>query len=446
MQTGKSRKIVWLEKILRLGAVLVLKKYNPKIISITGSVGKTSTKEVIYAVLASKFRVRKTEKNYNNEIGLPLTIIGASSGENSLLRWFGIFFKWLWVMIAPIEYPEMLVLEMGADRPGDIKYLTGFIKSNVGVITDFSSSHIEFFKSIEGVAKEKSVLVKTLDEKGLAVINVDNPYVAKLNSPQSVQLKCNVVTFGFSPEAQMKATDFSFSYGGENQELKGLSFKLNYKGTSIPVRLNNVLAKHQIYSALASVAVGANFGINLVEAGAALENFSLPPGRMNLVSGMEKTYIIDDTYNSSPTSALAALNAMQEIASSSRGSMRKIIVLGDMLELGQEEEEKHREIGKKIAAIGADFFLAVGSRMALAGQEMIAGGFSKDKIFYFSSPMEAAKKLKEIIAEGDYILVKGSQGMRMEKVVEAIMQNPQEAEKLLCRQNKEWRASPWKKV
>ncbi|MFA5994000.1 MAG: Mur ligase family protein [Parcubacteria group bacterium] len=442
MISNKSRKIVLLERILRRMAVLVLKKYNPKIISVTGSVGKTSTKEAIYVVMASKFRVRKTEKNYNNEIGLPLTIIGVESGENSILRWGLVLLKWLWIMLAPIEYPEILVLEMGADKPGDIKYLTSFVASNAGVITDFSSSHIEFFKTIEGVAKEKSILVKKLSAGGLAVLNVDNPYVAKLEQ----QLKCNVVTFGFAPEAQMRATDFSFSYVGVRQDLRGLSFKLNYKGTTLPVRLNNVLAKHQIYSALAAVAIGTGFGINLVEAGAALENFSLPGGRMNLVLGMNKSYIIDDTYNASPVSVAAALGALNEVAASSKQMSRKLVVLGDMLELGNEETDRHREVGRKIMEIGVEFFVAVGDRMHLAGEEIIRHGFPKEKVFYCASPMEAGKKMKELIAEGDYILVKGSQGMRMEKVIEEIMQNPQEEMKVLCRQNKHWKEITWRKV
>ena len=437
MEDNKPKKILILQKALRVMAVLVLKKYNPKIISITGSVGKTSTKEAVFTVMASKFRVRGNDKNYNNEIGLPLTIIGVESGESSLIGWIIVFLKWLWIMLAPIEYPEILVLEMGADRPGDIKYLTSFIKSNAAVITDFSSSHVEFFKNVEGVAKEKSVLVKELDEKGLAVLNVDNPYVAKLVD----QLKCNVTTFGFSEEAEMRATDISFSYTGDEQDLKGLSFKLNYKGSTIPVRLNNVLAKHQIYSALAAAAIGVGFGINLVEVGAALENFSLPYGRMNLIGGIKNTNIIDDTYNSSPTSALAALDALGEIAAE-----RRIAVMGDMLELGEETEEKHRAVGKKFLVSKGDIFFAVGQRMKFAGEELEKNKFSKNNLFYFASPLEAGKKLQEIIQAGDLILVKGSQGMRMEKVVEEIMAEPLEAEKLLCRQSAHWKEIPWRPV
>ncbi|MFA7208851.1 MAG: Mur ligase family protein [Parcubacteria group bacterium] len=439
MVNNKSYKILILQKILRMMAGLVLKKYNPKIVGITGSVGKTSAKEAIFSVLKSKFRVRRTDKNYNNEIGLPLTIIGADSGEDSFWKWLAVFLKWFWVVLAPIKYPEVLVLEMGADRPGDMKYLTGFIRPDVAVITDVSSSHMEFFKNIEGVAKEKSVLVKELGPKGLAVTNVDNPYVAKINPP------CDAVTFGFSEEAEMRATDISFSYADDySGALKGLSFKLNYKGTTIPLRLNNILARHQIYSALAAVAVGTGFGINLVEAGAALENFSLPCGRMNLITGIKNSLIIDDTYNSSPTSALAALDALGEIAASGGKYSRKIAVLGDMLELGEESVEKHGIVGRKFLEIKGDLFFAVGKRMRAAVDELRGNGFSQENIFHFENQVEAGEKLREIIQEGDLVLVKGSQGMRMEKVVEAIMADPGEAGKLLCRQSQHWREIPWK--
>jgi len=435
-----------LQNILRVMAVLVLKKYKPKIVGITGSVGKTSAKEAVFSVLKSKFRARRTDKNYNNEIGLPLTIIGTDSGEDSPWRWLAVFLKWAWVMVAPVKYPEILVLEMGADRPGDIKYLTGFIRSDAAVITDISSSHMEFFKNIESVAKEKSILVKELDEKGLAVINADNPYVAKIN-PVGNQLKCNVVTFGFSEEAQMRATDISFSYADDDgQSLKGLSFKLNYKGTTIPVRLNNVLAKHQIYAALAAAAVGTGFGINLVEAAAALENVSLPYGRMNPIAGIRNSLIIDDTYNSSPTSASAALDALGEIAASGGKYSRKIAVLGDMLELGDESAEKHRSVGRKFSQIKGDLFFAVGKRMLAAVEELRGSGFPQENIFHFESPAEAGKKVRETIQDGDLVLVKGSQGMRMEKVVEEIMAEPSEAGKLLCRQSAHWREVPWKGV
>ena len=418
-------------------AALVLKKYNPKIVSITGSVGKTSAKEAIFTVLEKKFRVRRNEKNYNNEIGLPLTIIGADSGESSILGWLKVFLKWLGIMIWPLEYPEILILEMGADMPGDIAYLTSFVKSNIGIITEISQSHIEFFGSLENIAKEKGMLVTGLEEKALAVLNVDNAYAVKLRK----ETKSRVMTFGFAEEADIRVTDVAFNYSEDQKNIKGLSFKLNYGGTTIPMRLNNVLAKHQVYAALAAAAVGLEFGMNLVEIGAALENFSLPYGRMNLIAGIKNSLIIDDTYNASPSATLAALEVLGQIK-----APRKIAVLGDMLELGVKTEESHRIIGEKIVHNKIDIFFAVGIRMKFAVAVLEGHNFSKENIFSFENPIEAGKKLKEMIKEGDLILVKGSQGMRMEKVVEKIMAEPLQAPKLLCRQSEKWQKTPFKRV
>ena len=244
----------------------------------------------------------------------------------------------------------------------------------------------------------------------------------------------------------MKATDITFSYDEANQNPKGLSFKLNFKGTSIPVRLPNILAKHQIYSALAAAAIGTQFDINLVEIGLALENFVSPCGRMNLVKGIKETHIIDDTYNSSPTSVAAAIDALNELHASSENFSRKIVVLGDMLELGEESGAKHKDVAKKFLAIKGNLFFAVGERMQSAVNELEKNNFPESAIFHFENPMEAGRKLQEIMQKGDLILVKGSQGMRMEKVVEEVMADPQNAESLLCRQSQHWREIPWRKV
>ncbi len=418
-------------------ASAILWKYKPRVIGITGSVGKTSCKEAVFAVLHERFEVRKNEKNYNNEIGLPLTIIGAESGERSFWKWLAIFFKWLGVMIFPVRYPEILILEMGADRPGDIKYLTDFIKPKIGIITDISGSHLEYFKTLDAVAKEKGTLVKSLDRRGLAILNADNPYSAKLKS----QVKCQVMTFGFSEEADICSTGEDFNFDEETHKVKGLSFKLNYRGTSLPVRLNNVLARHQIYAALAAAAVGVELAMNLVEIAQALQKFSSPAGRMNLFPGIKDSSIIDDTYNSSPVSTKAALLVFSVIPAA-----RKIAVLGDMLELGEDSENLHRNLAKEIVASGAQIFFAVGKRMQFAVQVLERMNIPAENIYAFENSVEAGKKLEKVIQEGDLILVKGSQGMRMEKIVEEIMANPEEAEHLLCRQSRKWKETPVEEI
>jgi UDP-N-acetylmuramyl pentapeptide synthase len=249
-----------------------------------------------------------------------------------------------------------------------------------------------------------------------------------------------VVTFGFSELADLRATDVAFNYS-ENEEIRGLSFKLNFRGTSIPVRLNNALAKHQIYSALIAAAIAEELDINLVEISARLSDFSPPPGRLNLLVGIKNTFLIDDTYNAAPDSVVAALDVLQEIKAN-----RKIAVLGDMLELGAETEKGHRQIGRKLFEIKADRVFFFGPRMKFALEELKKHNFNATNIFYFENHADLGRKLQAEMRAGDLVLVKGSQSMRMERIVEEIMADPLDAEKLLCRQDKEWKEKEFKLV
>lgn len=454
MEAKVEKREMKLEKALRFMASLVLKKYHPRIIAVTGSVGKTSTKEAIFTVISSHFFVRKSEKNYNNEIGVPLTIIGAKSAEQSLFLWAGIFFRWLCLIIFPMKYPQILILEMGTDRPGDLKYLTDFVKPDISVITEVATSHLEYFKNIEAIFREKIVLAKVVTEKGLVIVNSDNPHLAKLkeNSQQN-GVNARIFSFGFEEGADVRAMEVFLNYRSDEngeilpeagtyleKEISGLSFKLSYKGTMMPLRLNNILARHNIYAALGGVSVGIELGLNLVEIGKHLENFFLPSGRLNLIKGIKRTSIIDDTYNSSLVSARGALETLREF-----GGNRKIAVLGDMLELGENTESDHRLVAKKFLEIGGDVFLAVGRRMFFAVDELRRQKFSGE-IYAFPDPMSAGKKLQEILRAEDVVLVKGSQGMRMEKVVEEVMAEPNRAKDLLCRQDTKWKNKPWSEV
>ncbi|KKU54700.1 MAG: UDP-N-acetylmuramoyl-tripeptide-D-alanyl-D-alanine ligase [Candidatus Moranbacteria bacterium GW2011_GWE1_49_15] len=425
----KSKKLKFLEKILRFMATAVLRRHKPLVIGITGSVGKTSAKEAIFLVLSKKFPVRKNEKNYNNEVGIPLTIIGAESGGRSLLRWLGVFLKWAYVVAFHVKYPKIIIVELGIDRPGDMEYLTSFVKPSIGVVTNVSGSHLEFFGSLEKIAREKGRLVESLPQHGFAILNADDHNVLDMQR----RTKSNVITYGFSEKASVRADMIVYNYD-DNQRPEGISFKLDYDGNVIPVRLRHILAPHQIYSALAAIAIGTTFKINLIDATMALENFHSPQGRMNLIEGIKNTHVIDDTYNASPVSTLAALEVLDAL-----GAKRKIAVLGDMLELGGEEEKGHRSVGAKVQEMDADIFVAVGKRMKKAVDEIKGAGFLEKKIFAFDDPESAGRKVQEIMREGDLVLVKGSQGMRMEKIVEEIMAEPLDAEKLLCRQSADWK-------
>ncbi len=433
----KSKKLIFLEKSLKIMAKLVLLKYKPHVIAITGSVGKSSAKESIYGILSKFIFCRKSEKNYNNEVGVPLTIIGYSSENSGLFFWLAIFLKWLKLLIFPSKYPKILVLEMGADRPGDIKYLCEMVPVSVGVLTNIGISHLEYFKSEKAIIAEKAQILKCLPSNGWAVYNYDEKKVRKIGD----SIKSNSIGYGFEEHARLRATDLLFVYetvlnsrGIRKKVLKGLSFKVNFQGKIIPVRLNGTISKASVYSTLAAFGVGQYFNLNLIEMVEAAKNQYFLPGRMRLLKGIKRTMIIDDSYNSAPDSLKVAL----ETAGWIREAERKIAVLGDMLELGNMEEESHKKAGAWAAKNDLDVLITVGKRIVLAAKE-----FSKEKkdgqVFSFDNSQEAGIFLQNFIQENDLVLVKGSQGIRMEKVVEEIMANPKEKRRLLVRQSKKWK-------
>lgn len=431
----KSILKIIIEKKLWILAKLTLKKHRPKIIGITGSVGKTSTKEAIYLALKKRFKVRQNIKNYNNEIGVPLTILGFASAGKSILGWLKIFFLSIVRLLFSKDYPEILIIEMGVDRPGDIDYLVSLVKPDVSVLTAVSDIpvHVKFFKNVEKLAEEKQKLIKALSPDGTAVLNYDNKYSRKSKS----KTKAKAITFGLSEKADLWAENISLNpnvFSEIESKPKGLSFKLHYQKTTLPIRLPHILAKHQIYAVLAAVAVGLAFDLNLVEITQNLKEFHPPLGRMNLIKGIKNTYIIDDSYNSSPDATIAALDVLKELNTPSK----KIAVLGDMLELGQYTEEGHRIVGKQIPKT-ADILVTIGNKAEFIADEAKKRGLPKEKIFKFSKSEEAGKFIQnKILGEQDLVLIKGSQSIRTEKVVKELMAEPKKAKKLLVRQEDRW--------
>ncbi|MDD5043202.1 MAG: UDP-N-acetylmuramoyl-tripeptide--D-alanyl-D-alanine ligase [Patescibacteria group bacterium] len=423
-----------LENCLRFFAKRIIKKYQPKIIGITGSVGKSSTKEAIFAVLKTKFRTRASSGNYNNEIGLPLSIIGAPSGNKSFFKWLGIFWAAKKLLIKRNKnYPDVLVLEMGADKKGDIKYLTEIARPNIGVVTAIAPVHVEFFGSLEGIIKEKQILINSLPADGAAVLNYDDKNVLNM----SKAAKCRFMTFGFEDGADVKALEFSSNLRNENGVIDGgVSFKVSFSGSTVPVYLSGVLGRQHIYSAIAAMAVGTSFGMNLVETAEALKNYKAPPGRMNIISGIKQTVLIDDTYNSSPLATLAALDALRDVNIGERA--KRIAVLGDMLELGDFTEEGHRAVGRRLAENHLDFLITVGERARFIAEEAKKMGMEEGKVASFDFAEEAGRYLQDLMEKGDVILIKGSQGMRMEKVTKEVMAEPLRAKELLVRQDEAW--------
>jgi UDP-N-acetylmuramoyl-tripeptide--D-alanyl-D-alanine ligase len=417
------KKIV--EPALRSLAFFMLKKHKPEIIAITGSVGKTSVKEAIALLLSQKFKVLTPKRSYNTEIGTPLAIFSqyVPYPVTSILGWARVLKNCIFQILFKKEYYQKLVLEMGADKPGDIKYLTSFIKPHIAVITAVVPVHLLQFKTIDDIAREKEELIKNLSSSDWAVLNYDDERVKKMGNNTSGK----IIFFGLDKKADIYATHITSG-------LHGLTFTLNWKDKFVSVCMPNIISRYQIYTALAAAAVAIVFNMDLREISLALQKFKLPPGRMNLIYGVCDSLIIDDSYNSSPYAACKALETLAEFK-----GRRKIAALGTMNELGDYEEKGHREVGKKAAGV-ADLLITVGkeARLFLA-QEAYKSGLSRDKIFCFENSLQAGDFLKDKLKKEDIVLVKGSQNnVRMEWLVEKIMKNRQKAKDLLTRQGPEW--------
>lgn len=414
-----------IQLILKILAKAIIYKHKPKVIGITGSVGKTSTKEFVYQVLSKKFRVRKNIKNYNNEIGLPLTIIGLESPGRSISGWIKLFFKSFEVLFKK-DYPEILVLEMGIDKPGDMAYLLSIVKCDIGILTRIGYSHLEYFKTIEKVREEKGLLVKSLDEKGWAVLNYDDENVRSL----ATETHANVLTYGSNDLATVKAQNIRFEKHGNSF---GSEFDVVYKDI-VHVSLDGLVGKPVVEASLAAACVGMIFDINPSETPLVLKEIKPIAGRMNFIAGQNGSIIIDDTYNASPQSTIAALNTAKEIDVEGR----RIAVLSDMLELGEKAEEGHREVGKRVVELGFDILITVGKDSYFTALSAKIAGMDPNNVFYFKEHGEVPEFLFKLIQPTDLILVKGSQGMRMERVVKQIMAEPEKAEGVLVRQDEEW--------
>ncbi len=421
-------------KLLALFSNKIVKKYQPKVIGISGSIGKTGVKEYIEFVLKNKFRVRASIKNYNNEFGLPLSIIGIVSPGKNIWGWLKVFGQALKLLIIKDKnYPEVLVLEMGIDRIGDMDYLLSIIKPDIGILTNISHSHIEYFGNLEQIKKEKSKLLKNLNKNGTAILNSDNSHLKELIP----ELKNRTFSYGLNEGAYFRAKDISFILP-ENlleADFYGINFKLEHEGSVVPINLSRAISYSSVYSALASLAVGFSLGLNIIEMAEYLNDIIPIAGRMNILPGVKNSIIIDDTYNASPESTLNALKTIELIP---KTIGRKIIVLGDMLELGDYSDEGHYVVGKKIAEMKIDAVFLIGSLAEKIGQTAIKFGFDKNNIFNFSKIEETVEFIKNGISSNDLILVKASQGMRLEKIVKIIMLEPKKASKLLVRQGIEW--------
>jgi UDP-N-acetylmuramoyl-tripeptide--D-alanyl-D-alanine ligase len=417
--------------IITYEATLLLARTKPKIIGVTGSVGKTSVKDAIFHVLKGTMRVRKSEKSFNSEIGVPLTVLGLPNGEASIMRWIKNIIDGALLVLHPGMYPEVLVLEMGVDRPHDMERFTRWIKPHIVVLTRLPDVpvHVEYFEHPDDVAREKRKLVEALLPDGVFVFNQDDERVNKV-AQQTFQQSIGYSRYSVSP---FRATDDHILY--ETGRPVGFSFKLQHLNSEIDLFVMGSLGVQHAYTCAAAAAVASVFGLDLGHIQNAFKEYTTPPGRMRLIPGIKDTCIIDDTYNASPIASEQSLETLGDL----RGVKRKIAVLGDMMELGQFSIREHERIGQ-LAQKHADILVTIGVRARGYVKGAREAGMDDRNIFSYDDSMSAARELQTFIQPGDCILVKGSQSVRAERFVEEIMAEPERAAELLVRQDAFWKA------
>lgn len=421
--------------LLTWEARLVLMRYKPRIIAVTGSMGKTSAKDAIYAALSESLHVRKSKKSFNSELGVPLTILGLETAWSNPLKWLSNIVQGLWLVVWKHEYPAWLVLEVGADRPGDIRTLAKWLRPDVAVITGVPDMpvHVEYFESTEALLKEKRALAEYLKAGGKLILNGDDERMRRVQS----DFRGATLTYGLEPDNDFRAVQEEIAY--ESDLPVGMRFRAERTTFSVPVEIFGSLGLPRVYAALAAIAVAECVGVDAVSAGAALRGWEPPSGRLRIIKGIKDTLIIDDTYNSSPAAALAALDTLKLVKSPSGKRIRRIAILGDMLELGKYSAQAHRAVGER-AAKCASMLITVGFRSRATADAALDAGMKDEKIrqYELGESVRAGEELKLELKEGDVILIKGSQGMRMEKTVHELMADPARAPELLVRQEEEW--------
>ncbi len=408
----------------RLLAGMILRRYKPTVIAIAGSVGKTATKEAVAAAIANDKRlIRKTEGNFNGEVGVPATIMSGGGAPTSIAGWLGILWRGKKQAVFGGMYPEALVLELGADHPGDLAPLLHLARPTIGVLTSAAPEHLEFFGSEEGVVAEESLVVRQLPSDGTAVVNIDDPRVAEVVT----KLKCKVISYGWSGEASIKAESIAISKD-EHGLPNGMVAKVSLDGSTIPIALPGVLGRHQVYPILAAIAVGRVLGDEAMSVIQRLSSYVPPPGRMRLFHGRDGSLIIDDSYNASPEAVQAALNTLHELEIPGK----RIAVLGQMSELGAAATEWHDRIGREITKLRVDVLVTVGPLADRIGNAAIEAGMDAKNVYNVANAEAAAATVQPMLTPGVAVLLKGSHfASQLEKAVAILLDNPERDQKFL---------------
>ncbi len=414
----KNYFLKFVERILAKFARVVIARHNPYVIAITGSVGKSSTKEAVYQVLRDRFGedVRCNHANFNNELGLPLTVLGYGEGKRpTSLGWIP-FLVAAYFRTKAVKYPKYLILEMGIDKPGDIKYLCSIARPDLAIITSVEGAHLANFKNIEEYQNEKIGIANELKEGGKLIVNFDEKRLQEVSFEKK-----------YSYSLSDKKADF---YAQDVKSTKsGTEYRICSTGQKIAVS-SKLIGFQFVYSSLAAFAVGHTFGLQSLEIKKSLEKINPLPGRMRLISGKNDVTIIDDTYNANPSSIKAALKVLSEFDHDGR----KVAIIGNMNELGRVEKEEHISVAE-YAHDKADLLVFAGPNAEL----MAKTSSDMDKILWYKNRLELEGDLDKIIQSGDLVLIKASQNRNFfEEITRKLMSEPEKADKLLVRQSRRW--------
>ena len=363
--------------LLALGSLarFYLDKFNVDLIGVTGSVGKTSTRDIIYSVLNEKYKTLKNELNYNNEIGIPKTLFN-------------------------LDYSyEKAVIEMGIDKKGDISYFKTIAPLKHAVISNIGLSHIANFKNQEGIFHAKMEIAKDFNKENTLIVNGDDNFLKTLKDKK---LPYNLLTYGFDKDNTIYCVSYEIVNGKIN-------FKVNFKNKVYDYTIPSI-AKHNIYNAMSAILIGNLYNLTYEEIKKGLESVSFTEGRLTIINKKDIT-IINDCYNASLDSIKSALNVLSTFKT------RKVAILGDVLETGSYEEEIHKNIGKSIIG-NTDILILVGDSIKYTYDEVIKNNFNKDNIYVFNTYEDVIKNIDNIIKKGDTILLKASHGIKLSNVVE----------------------------
>lgn len=416
--------------ILRFLSIRILRKYQPRIIGVTGNVGKSSFKETLYTGLAPVVTVSKTEKSLPSEWSVPLVILQRPCGFGNPLSWLVTILVGIRMIIFRQPYPRVLIVELGADRPGDIESILKWLTPFDACITRLPEVpiHLEFFGSREAIVKEKALVARALPAEGLLLLNADDDAVLEL-SPET---RARVITYGFAVKSQVRGKNFKLIYTEKEgiSHVCGSRMDILIPGGQIFRMETNLIQKNLMGLVLGAVAYAYAREYPLEPVIEALTTHLPAIGRGTLIPGKSGSLIIDESYTASPVAVEAALETLGGI----KASGKKIAILGDMHELGKESVAAHRELGKLVAKT-ADILVTVGEDALQITNLAFAYGIKKEAIFSFDTAREAGKYVATILAPGDVILCKGGEAMYMEKAVRYLMERPRDARTLLVRQD-----------